>query len=65
MLATAPVTEGAWVANGFGCGGTGASWEARAGLPIGAYRVTATAVDAVGNQRTTPPITFLVNAFPG
>lgn len=52
-------------ANCFGCGGTAASWEARAGLQIGPHRVTATAVDGVGNERTTPPITFIVNAFPG
>lgn len=53
------------VANCFGCGGPAASWEARVPLNAGVYRVTATAFDAVGNSKTTPPFTFIANVFPG
>lgn len=52
-------------ANCFGCGGPSASWEARVPLNAGAYRVTATAFDAVGNSKKTPPLAFVVNVFPG
>ena len=49
----------------FGCGGPGASWEARVPLEIGLHHVAAVAVDGVGNERETPPLTFIVNAYPG